>query len=203
MYSVAPLVLRKALADVQIGRYTIPAGTAILIHVFAMHNTSHNYERHTEFLPVSPLPITLHAYTLSCGWVLPSLLHALLSADVLIVDPVYRDILSLSTCAHLLCQTLCFVESGVIPKPLNAFGILCRSGGWSRMQRWLVGLCRSRVQRQAAAAAAGTTSAAAKPSAASQWIAPRRARPYVLRTRPGTVAALQKRRAGEACRAAE
>ncbi len=53
MYSVAPLVLRKALADVQIGRYTIPAGTAILIHVFAMHNTSHNYERHTEFLPVS------------------------------------------------------------------------------------------------------------------------------------------------------
>ncbi|CAL8464901.1 g4436 [Coccomyxa elongata] len=51
MYSVAPLVLRKALADVQIGRYTIPAGTAILIHVFAMHNTSRNYERHTEFLP--------------------------------------------------------------------------------------------------------------------------------------------------------
>lgn len=56
MYSVAPLVLRKALADVQIGRYTIPAGTAILIHVFAMHNTSHNFERHTEFLPVSSCP---------------------------------------------------------------------------------------------------------------------------------------------------
>ena len=53
MYSVAPLVLRKALANVKVGQYTIPAGTAILIHVFAMHNTSANYERHAEFLPVS------------------------------------------------------------------------------------------------------------------------------------------------------
>ena len=52
MYSVAPLVLRKALADVRVGQVTIPAGTAILIHVFAMHNTSANYERHAEFLPV-------------------------------------------------------------------------------------------------------------------------------------------------------
>ena len=54
LYSVAPLVLRKALGDVRVGQYTIPAGTAILIHVFAMHNTSANYERHAEFLPVSP-----------------------------------------------------------------------------------------------------------------------------------------------------
>ena len=49
---MAPLVLRKALSDVRVGQYTVPAGTAILIHVFAMHNTSANYERHTEFLPV-------------------------------------------------------------------------------------------------------------------------------------------------------
>ena len=52
LYSVAPLVLRKALGDIRVGQYTIPAGTAILIHVFAMHNTSANYERHAEFLPV-------------------------------------------------------------------------------------------------------------------------------------------------------
>ena len=52
MYSVAPLVVRKALQDVQIGQYTIPKGTAMILHVFAMHNTSANYERHTEFLPV-------------------------------------------------------------------------------------------------------------------------------------------------------
>jgi hypothetical protein len=58
LYSVAPLVLRKALQDVRIGPYTIPKGTAILIHIFAMHNTSRNYERHTEFLPVcAPLPV--------------------------------------------------------------------------------------------------------------------------------------------------
>lgn len=55
LYSVAPLVLRKALQDVSIGPYTIPKGTAILIHVFAMHNNSRNYERHTEFLPVSSM----------------------------------------------------------------------------------------------------------------------------------------------------
>ena len=55
LYSVAPLVLRKALGDIRVGQYTIPAGTAILIHVFAMHNTSANYERHTEFLPVSQI----------------------------------------------------------------------------------------------------------------------------------------------------
>lgn len=65
MYSVAPLVLRKALADVKVGQYTIPAGTAILIHVFAMHNTSANYERHAEFLPVS----------LRCLWMETSLLR--------------------------------------------------------------------------------------------------------------------------------
>ncbi len=53
MYSVAPLVVRKALQDVRIGQYTIPAGTAMILHVFAMHNTSANYERHAEFLPVS------------------------------------------------------------------------------------------------------------------------------------------------------
>ncbi len=55
MYSVAPLVVRKALQDVRVGQYTIPAGTAMILHVFAMHNTSANYERHTEFLPVSPI----------------------------------------------------------------------------------------------------------------------------------------------------
>ena len=60
MYSVAPLVVRKALQDVQIGQYTIPAGTAMILHVFAMHNTSANYDRHTEFLPVS------HACPLAC-----------------------------------------------------------------------------------------------------------------------------------------
>lgn len=52
MYSVAPLVVRKALQDVQVGQYTIPKGTAMILHVFAMHNTSANYERHAEFLPV-------------------------------------------------------------------------------------------------------------------------------------------------------
>ena len=59
MYSVAPLVVRKALQDVRVGQYTIPAGTAMILHVFAMHNTSANYERHTEFLPVgliNPVP---------------------------------------------------------------------------------------------------------------------------------------------------
>ncbi len=55
MYSVAPLVVRKALQDVHIGQYTIPAGTAMILHMFAMHNTSANFERHTEFLPVRPL----------------------------------------------------------------------------------------------------------------------------------------------------
>lgn len=52
MYSVAPLVVRKALQDVRIGQHTIPAGTAMILHMFAMHNTSANFERHTEFLPV-------------------------------------------------------------------------------------------------------------------------------------------------------
>ena len=54
MYSVAPLVVRKALQDVRIGQYTIPAGTAMILHMFAMHNTSANFERHIEFLPVRP-----------------------------------------------------------------------------------------------------------------------------------------------------
>jgi cytochrome P450 len=58
MYSVAPLVLRKALADIRVGQYTIPRGTAILIHVFAMHNTSANFERHAEFLPVPVLALS-------------------------------------------------------------------------------------------------------------------------------------------------
>ena len=52
MYSVAPLVVRKARQDVRIGHYTIPKGTAMILHLFAMHNTSANFERHTEFLPV-------------------------------------------------------------------------------------------------------------------------------------------------------
>ncbi len=65
MYSVAPLVLRKALADVKVGQYTIPAGTAILIHVFAMHNTSANYERHAEFLPVIPALSSLRSKRLN------------------------------------------------------------------------------------------------------------------------------------------
>lgn len=56
MYSVAPLVVRKALQDVRIGQYTIPKGTAMILHIFAMHNTSANYERHAEFLPVRHSP---------------------------------------------------------------------------------------------------------------------------------------------------
>ena len=55
MYSVAPLVVRKALQDVRIGQYTIPKGTAMILHLFAMHNTSANFERHAEFLPVRPM----------------------------------------------------------------------------------------------------------------------------------------------------
>ena len=71
MYSVAPLVVRKALQDVRIGQYTIPRGTAMILHLFAMHNTSANYERHADFLPVRPMKprhhyfMRQHASTLS------------------------------------------------------------------------------------------------------------------------------------------
>ena len=62
MYSVAPLVVRKALQDVRIGQYTIPRGTAMILHLFAMHNTSANYERHTEFLPVRAMQPRHHCF---------------------------------------------------------------------------------------------------------------------------------------------
>ena len=52
MYSVAPLGAPKALQAVRLGQYTIPRGTAMILHLFAMHNTSANFERHAEFLPV-------------------------------------------------------------------------------------------------------------------------------------------------------
>ncbi len=51
LYSVAPLVVRKALRDVRVGRFCVPAGTCLLLHIFAMHTTSANWERPDEFLP--------------------------------------------------------------------------------------------------------------------------------------------------------
>lgn len=52
MYSTAPMALRVAKKDVQLGPYLVPAGTYLCLHIYAMHNISHNWERHDEFLPV-------------------------------------------------------------------------------------------------------------------------------------------------------
>lgn len=52
MYSTAPMVMRTVKKDVRLGDYFLPAGTHLCLHVYAMHNISHNWERHDEFLPV-------------------------------------------------------------------------------------------------------------------------------------------------------
>ena len=54
MYSVAPIVLRSVHQDVQLGRYVIPSGTVVLVHLYGMHNTSRNWESHKDFRPVRP-----------------------------------------------------------------------------------------------------------------------------------------------------
>lgn len=56
MYSTAPMALRVAKKDVQLGPYLVPAGTYLCLHIYAMHNISHNWERHDEFLPVRAVP---------------------------------------------------------------------------------------------------------------------------------------------------
>lgn len=67
LYSVAPLVVRKALRDVRIGRYSVPAGTCLLLHVFAMHTTSANWPRPDAFLPVRALrPATVTVLARPC-----------------------------------------------------------------------------------------------------------------------------------------
>ncbi len=55
MYSTAPMVMRTVKKDVRLGDYFLPAGTQLCLHVYAMHNISHNWERHDEFLPVRVL----------------------------------------------------------------------------------------------------------------------------------------------------
>ncbi|KAK9837127.1 hypothetical protein WJX81_004899 [Elliptochloris bilobata] len=51
LFSVAPLVVRRALRDVRVGQYDVPAGTCLLLHVYAMHTTSANWSQPAEFLP--------------------------------------------------------------------------------------------------------------------------------------------------------
>ena len=52
LYSVAPLVVRRALRDVRLGGIAVPAGTCLLLHVYAMHTTSANWAQPHAFLPV-------------------------------------------------------------------------------------------------------------------------------------------------------
>lgn len=52
LYSVAPLVVRRALRDVRLGGVAVPAGTCLLLHVYAMHTTSANWAQPHAFLPV-------------------------------------------------------------------------------------------------------------------------------------------------------
>ena len=142
MYSVAPLVLRKVLADVRVGQVTIPAGTAILIHVFAMHNTSANYERHAEFLPVGfcrGVPPLHPGQDPRCPKCLPAAMQVGTDADSLAMSQQHLDI----SCAQAL---LLRVTYGPHAR---------RSAGWSPMQS-MRGTSRlppraARAGRQAAA----------------------------------------------------
>ena len=49
---MAPLVVRRAQRDVRLGGVAVPAGTCLLLHVYAMHTTSANWAQPHAFLPV-------------------------------------------------------------------------------------------------------------------------------------------------------
>ena len=55
---VLPMILRRAVKDVRIGRYIFPAGTIIEVHVLAMNTHPLYWDRPDDFLPVRSNSLT-------------------------------------------------------------------------------------------------------------------------------------------------
>eukprot|EP00884_Botryococcus_braunii_P018825 jgi/Botrbrau1/5626/Bobra.55_1s0015.1 len=50
-HPTAPMLFRQAMQDVKIGRYLIPKGTLLLLHLMAMYQSDDNFDNASEFLP--------------------------------------------------------------------------------------------------------------------------------------------------------